>query len=219
MKNLKKSKKYCQRSNKMILRTYIILIILFIFNFENSAQTDTSAVFAKLDSINALKIDTVEIEQTKKNNPTRAFIYSAVVPGLGQAYNKKYWKIPIVYSTLGGVAFLFNKNNIQYKRHLEGITELYKFQNNEIEATTIFPDDSDISALTVQKDAYRRNRDLSALIFLAVYALNFIDATVDAHLSDFDISDNLTFNIQPEFLPLYAQKNSSTVGLTFSLNF
>lgn len=199
----------------MTVKRLIFIFIFVIISSENFAQTDSTSFDTESDTLIILEQDTVEITDPNKRNPTKAFIYSAVIPGLGQAYNRKYWKIPIVYTALGSVAFFFNYNNKLYKKYVTGLNELL----NDTIPITIFTDNPDVGTITQYKDNFRRNRDLSALIFIAVYALNFVDAVVDAHLSDFDISDDLSLKIRPEILPIYTQKNNKTIGLTFSFKF
>ena len=135
--------------------------------------------------------------------PSRAAFYSAVLPGLGQAYNKKYWKIPIVYAAIGtGVYFyIFNTNLYHryrdaYKSRLAGFTndEFYDIDNSGIIAGS--PDISD-SALQDAQEFYQRNKDLSLLITVGLYALNIIDANVDAHLKQYNVNEDLT--LRPVF--------------------
>ena len=220
MKNLTKSENYCQRSiNIMNVRIYIIISLFILISSENFAQTDSIKVDTESDTLIILEEEIIESECINTKNPTRAFLYSFVLPGLGQAYNTKYWKIPVVYSALGGVAFLFNYNNKQFNRYLTGLDELLRNKSDSTYAITIFTDNPEIETIKQYKDKFRRNRDLSAVIFIAVYVLNFIDATVDAHLYDFDISNDLSFKIKPEIFPIYTLKNSNTIGLTFSFKF
>lgn len=203
----------------MNVRIYIIISLFILISSKNFAQTDSIKVDTESDTLIILEEEIIESESINTKNPTRAFLYSAVVPGLGQAYNRKFWKIPIVYSTLGGVAFLFNYNNKQYNRYLYGYKELLEHGIDSTSQITIFTDNPEIETIKQYKDKFRRNRDLSAVIFIAVYVLNFIDAIVDAHLYDFDISDDLSFKIKPEVLPIYTLKNRNTIGLTFSFKF
>ena len=199
----------------MTVKTFIFIILFVLIGSENFAQTDSTSIDTESDTLIIFDEEIVQIKDLNKRNPTRALLYSAVVPGLGQAYNRKFWKIPVVYSAVGGVAFLFNNNNKQYNRYLKGLHELL----DTTVQITIFTDNPDVQTITQYKDNYRRNRDLSAVIFIAFYILNFIDATVDAHLSDFDISNDLSLKIKPEILPLYTQKKNNTIGLTFSFKF
>lgn len=203
----------------MTVKTVIFIIIFVIIGSESFAQTDSTSIDTNSDTIIILDEEIVEPINSQKKNPTRAFLYSVVVPGLGQAYNRKYWKIPIVYTALGGVAYFFNYNNIQYKRYLNDLSQINISEGDSTYIVTLLTGTTDKQTLTRHKDNFRRNRDLSALVFIFVYALNFIDATVDAHLSDFDISDDLSLMIKPEVLPIYSRKNNNTIGLTFSFKF
>jgi len=157
----------------------------------------------------------VTVSLSKKKSPKQAALFSAVLPGAGQVYNGKYWKVPIVYSALGTAAFLFQFNNKQYHKFLTG----YQQRIDTTLEETIFGEDVSTDRLLKYKNDTRRNRDLSVVIFLAVYGLNIIDATVDAELSDFDVSDNLSLNISPEIIPLFGKSRKNTVGLTLCFNF
>ncbi len=123
--------------------------------------------------------------------PSKAAFYSALVPGLGQAYNKKYWKIPLVYIGIGAGVYYYTWNNNkyhevrdEYKRRLDGTNDPNhpKYGSNFI---------SDDRILRAQK-SYQQNRDLSALIAAGFYILNIVDANVDAHLMQFNVNDNLS---------------------------
>lgn len=142
--------------------------------------------------------------------PARAGFYSAVLPGLGQAYNKKYWKIPVVYAALGSGIYLYvsndnlyNKFRNEYKSRLAG--------NEKID----FPQYSTETLIVGQK-GYRRNRDLSLLFCVVMYALNIVDANVDAHLMQFNVNDNLS--VTPDVLinPIDFRQNA---GLSMRLKF
>lgn len=119
--------------------------------------------------------------------PSTAAFYSAILPGLGQAYNKKYWKVPIVYAALGTSVYFYAQRNNQYtdfrdayKLRLQGATDDYPF----------FSDTQLINAMkSVKKD-----RDLLLMISIGVYALNIVDAVVDAHLKSFNVNEKLTFS-------------------------
>ncbi|MCF6365083.1 MAG: DUF5683 domain-containing protein [Bacteroidales bacterium] len=201
----------------METKFFFFLFLFANFFIQTNAQQDTSLIELTTDTVVISDI----IKPEKKHNPTTAIIFSAILPGAGQGYNNQYWKIPLFYSALGTTAFSFNYFNKQYQKYLDGLVERQKLTNGEITESelTIFTLEIDETTITQYKDKYRRNRDLSALVFLAVYALNIIDATVYAHLADFDVSDDLSLTIQPEVIPLYTIKNKNTVGLTFRLRF
>lgn len=155
---------------------YILLFLLF--HFQGNAQKEVSLRAA----------DTTRVE-INPNAPATAAFYSAVLPGLGQAYNKKYWKIPIVYLGLGiGIySYTWNQNKYhnyrdEYKRRLAGTAD----SNHPI-----YGGKSDDWVIRGQK-FHQRNRDLSALITAGIYILNIVDANVDAHLMQFNVNDNLS---------------------------
>lgn len=154
--------------------------------------------------------DTVKTNEIDPLTPAKAAFYSAILPGLGQAYNKKYWKIPIVYAAIGtSLYFYIDSNKIYhkvrdaYKRRLEGYSD----------DDYSYLDDSRLIA--VQK-GYQRNRDLSALFVVAFYALNIIDANVDAALLQFNVDENLS--VRPLIYPNDVTLKTN-VGLTLNYNF
>ncbi len=131
--------------------------------------------------------DTVKYKPIDPLAPSKAAFYSAILPGLGQAYNKKYWKIPIVYGGLAVGYYFYNDNNnfynefrAIYKRRLEGYTD-DKYYG-------IYSDNVLINA----QRTYQRNRDISLMVMIGIYVLNIIDANVDAHLIQFNVNENLS---------------------------
>ena len=131
-------------------------------------------------------------------SPSRAAFYSAVLPGLGQAYNRRYWKIPIVYGALGTGIFFYldNSNELNrfrdaFNRRLNGFTDDEFFDING-DGNTVTPDVSD-QALQDAQETAQRNRELALIITVGLYVLNIIDANVDAHLKQFNINDDLSF--------------------------
>lgn len=194
------------------------IVILLILCF-------TCSVFAQQDSIPAIKedqqIDSVKTELKKDGiimqeavlkkkveinplAPAKAAFYSAILPGLGQIYNKRYWKVPIVYAALGTSIYAYDFNNSRYKRfrtafkrRQAGFTddEFYDLPPiNDVPPTS--PEFS-TSALQDAQEKYQRDRDLMLLVTIGLYALNIIDANVDSHLKQFNVDDNLSFDIQP----------------------
>jgi hypothetical protein len=142
--------------------------------------------------------------------PSKAAFYSAVFPGMGQVYNKKYWKVPLVYGALGSTIYFYISNNKKYhqyrdvyKRRLEGFT------GDEFS----YLDDSRL--ISAQK-FYQKNRDLSALLTGLFYILNIVDANVDAHLMQFNVNDNLT--LKPElYRNEFTAKENLGICLTLKL--
>lgn len=155
--------------------------------------------------------DTQQKDILKIHSPHKATMYSALIPGLGQVYNKKYWKLPIIYGATGVLIYAFNFNNDQYNKYKNAYTDMDAGEISSFEGYT------STDQLTKLKDNYRRNRDLNVISLAAVYLLNVVDATVDAHLFDYKISDDLSLNIQPTLNKSIDYQ--STYGLCFRLSF
>jgi len=179
---------------------YILLFLLFQFHANAQKEIALRAADTTRTVINP-------------NAPAKAAFYSAVLPGLGQAYNKKYWKIPIVYIGLGiGIySYTWNQGKYhnyrdEYKRRLAGTAD----PNH-----TIYGGKSDDWVIRGQK-FHQRNRDLSALITAGIYILNIVDANVDAHLMQFNVNDNLS--VKPD-LNQNELDYKYNYGLTFTYNF
>lgn len=162
------------------------------------------------DTIVAVQEADIQEADEVMHSPRKATIYSAVLPGLGQAYNKKYWKIPLIYAGFGTIGYFVHWNNENYQLFRSGYIHLTDGNPDtqdylKIEAVRRNNYDLDNpnqfnnlkTALLRQQDYYRRNRDLLIIGFIGFYGLNIIDASVDAHLFDFDISDDLTLNWKP----------------------
>ena len=181
---------------------FIAIIFLFLGKPFVFAQDKTTPQKVVKDSLKSINIDPL--------TPAKAAFYSAVLPGLGQAYNKKYWKIPLVYGAIGTSLYFYIDSNKKYhqyrdayKRRLEGYND-DKF--NYLDTNRL---------ITAQK-FYQRNRDLSALFVVGFYALNIIDANVDAALIQFNVNENLSVNpiLYPDAVTFKAN-----VGLTLNYNF
>ena len=168
-------------------------------------------------------------------SPKKASIYAALFPGLGQIYNRKYWKLPIVYGGYAGLIYVLGWNNNQYKDYFQGYRiilqyssaanmkpEERKFLDNLIKNPSISLDNAStftyISAqLKSGKDYYQRNRNLTIVGIAALHVLSIIDASVDANLFDFDISDDLSMRIEP--MPIYLGNQEPIMGFNLSINF
>ncbi|MEE2700087.1 MAG: DUF5683 domain-containing protein [Bacteroidota bacterium] len=149
-----------------------------------------------------------EISQQQKS-PKKAALLSLSLPGLGQVYNKKYWKIPIIYAGLIASAYYINDNHNSYKEYKEAY--LIRIDSDPT-TTDEYVGQYSSSDLIVLKDFYRRNREISILCCIGVYILNVVDASVDAHLFDYDISDNISLHLSPK-----STKNFSGISLTLNL--
>jgi hypothetical protein len=145
-----------------------------------------------------------------KHSPKKASIYSAVLPGLGQIYNHKYWKVPIVYAGFGGLIYGVAYNSDKYKFYKDKYKYMLDNKVSEWEGITI-------RQAEVYKDFHKRWRDLLALGTAGFYVLQIIDATVDAHLINYDISEDIALVIDPTILSCNGIYNS--VGIKCCLSF
>ncbi|HJX71079.1 MAG TPA: DUF5683 domain-containing protein [Bacteroidales bacterium] len=150
----------------------------------------------------------------KHHSPTTAVIMSAIVPGLGQIYNEKIWKLPIIYGGEMAAINSFHFYQIRYKKVLSILKEDGGTGQEEYEVYGL-----SISSRNLERarDFYRRWRDYSGLVVVGVYALNIIDALVDAHFFEYDISDDLSLKIRPDILPY--DFHSRGIGLNICMRF
>ena len=179
----------------------------------------------------------VVFKKNENHSPKKAGMLSAIVPGLGQIYNRKYWKLPIVYAALGGVGYLAYTNTIYYNFWHDGliiknaITNKQKTDADFLNFATTNKYRSMTTSLTpsqlnnesesyfqTQNDYFRRNRDLSFFFLGLLYMANILDATVDGHLYNFDVTNDLSFHLQPTYISSFNQY-SSGLGLSISAKF
>ncbi len=182
----------------------VFYILLLVFLFENQtvfSQKVSNPIKAK-DTLKSAEIDPLR--------PSKAAFYSAILPGLGQAYNKKYWKIPIVYGAIGTSMYLYLDNNKKYNSYRDAYKRrLAGFNDDQYQ----FLDDS---RLIQAQRFYQRNRELSLLFVIGFYVLNIVDANVDAHLIQFNVNDKLS--LQPDVY-MNDINYKPNVGLTFNYKF
>lgn len=147
--------------------------------------------------------------------PSKAAFYSAVVPGLGQAFNKKYWKIPIVYAGIATGIYFHVKNGQDYDRFRDAYKRrLAGFTDDEFFGDGPTPIISNQRLIDAQRSA-QKNKDVSIIVALAFYMVNIIDANVDAHLGQYDVSDDLSIEPNFEINPLNTRPN---YGLALKFN-
>lgn len=167
------------------------------------------SLYYKEPEVKIVKRDTAE---SHKKSPTKAALLSAALPGAGQAYNEKYWKIPIVYFITGSLIYWADYNNKQYKRYLQA----YVYLTDENESTVDeFQGEVSQDNLLHYKNRFRRNRDITYLLVGAAYLFNIIDASVDAHFSDYDVGEDLSMNIVPTIITPGRSKPIAGVSLSF----
>ena len=159
----------------------------------------------------------VRFPSTDHPDPAKAAVYSALLPGLGQAYNGDWWHIPIWYGGLMVCAYTYHYNDMQYKR----FRYIYDIASD---SSSGYIGHIQASQAKVYRDLYRRYRDYSIVATIVVYALNVIDANVFAHMSDFNVNDDLSFNVKPAVIEpvdnrFYASASTMSYGLQMNLTF
>jgi hypothetical protein len=190
---------------------------LTVLPFTSVGQEESGSNQNKDKSKKQIKTDT---SFYNLHNPRKATIYSMILPGLGQTYNKKYWKIPIVYAGFGVCYYLISFNDKEYKAWREAYYHaLDNTDNSEPPVNDyeeMYGDYPDI--MKDQKDYYRRNRDLTYIFTGIWYLLNVVDAAVDAHLFSWEIDETLSLKFEPALTdPLYGYRPNGGIKLT--LNF
>ncbi len=202
----------------MILSKNIIFFLLVLVSGNIFGQTLT---------IDSTKLEEVPVKAEIVHSPKKATLYSAILPGLGQAYNKKYWKIPIIYAGFGTIGYFIGWNNGFYKTYKQAYSDLTDGNSEtnshlDLDAAQYYDLDNSTdynnfkTGLSNQSEYLRRNRDLLIISMIGFYGLNIIDASVDAHLFDFDISEDLTMNWQPAVKTFEKQL---VYGAYFTFNF
>jgi len=211
----------------------IKIVILFVYTFiafnlnaqnnkqqlVNSTLIDTS-IKVKADTTIPKDMTAKDTIVKKKHDPAKATRRSAIIPGWGQAYNHQYWKIPIVYGVLAVPASTFIYNNKWYKKTKDAYEIVVNEETDrydEIDPKLIDPATGmPLSAQDLQyyRNTFRRDRDYSILFFLIAWGVNVVDATVFGHLKDFDVSDDLSMHLQPDYNPVTKQPG---IGLAFNI--
>lgn len=195
--------------------TAIIVMPLFVLSQQHKdtippAKLVINDTTGKVIAKTPARIDTTKVQDSvvkRKHSPRKAAIRSAIIPGWGQVYNKKYWKVPIVGAAIGIPAWLVYYNQEWYKRTGYAVRVADAGNNLPVYLDKVDPEllalvkGKKVSTLINYRNEFRRNRDYAILFGLLFWGLNVIDATVDAHLKDFDVSNDLSFHIKPALLP------------------
>lgn len=182
-------------------------ILFFIGTLSLFAQTDSLTV--KEEKVLVVKDSLAPKEDYNPLAPAQAAFYSAVLPGLGQAYNKKYWKIPIIYAGIGTGIYFYIQNTNDYSRFRDAYKRrLAGFEDDEFQGIST-------DRLIDAQETASRNRDISIVVAIGFYMLNIIDANVDAHLRQYNISEDLTLQPKVEIDPINTVPN---YGLTLTFN-
>ncbi len=193
-------------------RIYILLLCLFTvtFSFTQNKEKDSTNIGLNNEVV-MLEDQPIVKKEIDPLRPSKAAFYSAILPGLGQAYNKRYWKIPIVWGAIGTGIYFYSRNDKQYNRYRDA----YKRR------LAGFKDDEFFGALSLDgleraQNQFRRNKEISLLVTVGLYVLNIIDANVDAHLLQFNVDENLSLSPHYQYNQM---ENAGDLGLTLNFKF
>lgn len=163
------------------------------------------------------ELPVIDTTVKESHSAHKATLYSMALPGLGQAYNKKYWKIPVIYTGFGLLAYNISVNAKEMNKFTDAFRYISSgdtsFTDNEY--VTKYPD---VNNLLRGRDYYRRRVELSVIFTAVWYIFNVVDAAVDAHFFDYDVSENLSLNIQPVILK-DPKSYHGTGGIRLTMNF
>ncbi|HRP56955.1 DUF5683 domain-containing protein [Agriterribacter sp.] len=208
-------------------KQHVLLIFLLAFCTQLlNAQNDTAITTPTADSLltmpDSVIKDTlpevVPADTSKKRSPAgTAALLSAILPGAGQVYNKKYWKLPLVYGALAFPTYTFIDNLKWFQRtrfafNVLSAKDTARYKDVYVRLQPLV-ERGDKSGLQNYRNEFRRNVDYSVLAFILIWGLNVVDATVDAHLRDFNITDDLSLQIKPGYMPV-----ANTAGIGIVLN-
>jgi hypothetical protein len=205
---------------------FIVIILAFLPDHYLLAQERNDSLHSQIEKKDTLILEGTKKDSSgksvlgldtalsKKHNPKVAIFRSAVIPGWGQAYNKKYWKIPIVYAALGTTAVVFLSNVKEYNVLRQAV--IYKSDTIPANDLLIPAEYRNlrVQSLIYIRNGYRQYIDYSVLVFLLAWGLNVVDAAVDAHLKAFDVSGDLSLKVKPGYDYL-----TNTSGLSLVLSF
>jgi hypothetical protein len=198
-------------SVRVVFITTLLFFLLYPDTVFGQAASGDTTIIVVTEGSGIQPAGIISPGDTIKHSPDRAIILSAVLPGLGQVYNKKYWKVPIIYGAEGALLYFIGYNQLKYKKFKDALFEK-PTEPVIIDGRAVNP-----SVLARGRDYYRRWRDLSVLGFAAVYFLNIVDAMVDANFFYYDVSDDLSLNINPALFNTFG--NTSAIGLSFQIGF
>lgn len=187
------------------MQRFILILALFLLGLTMMAQKNQTKQVVP-DSV-----------LEKKHSPTKATIMSLCLPGLGQIYNKKYWKVPIIYAGFGVLSYFIVFNTNYYLTYKSAYIESFNGDSagNYSDIVKKYSQASILSA----REYYRRDLEISIILTAVLYVLNITDAAVDAHLFTYDINKDLSFNVEPALIPPVPQYRNYSSGIRLCFKF
>lgn len=193
---------------------YRIILIVFLFVLFHQGLFSQQPAVEDTIPVKADVKDTVK-SVLNHHSVKRACWQSAVIPGWGQVYNKKWWKVPIIYAGFGGLGFAIGWNAKRFRTYSDAYRARVDGDSTTMDGYVgVYSEDN----LLVLKNYYKRNMNLACIFTGVLYALNIIDAAVDAHLFEYDISDDLTLRVEPQ-MQFSSEADKTVIGVNMTLRF
>lgn len=190
-----------------------VFILLFLIGQKSYGQVEMDTLAPGPIIIPDEIVEKIDGPRERVIDPNKALLMALVLPGAGQVYNEKVWKLPLLYSGVITTVYFLEFNNRRYKRFLVALDIVRDPSDNRPNPFPNLNQDGIIRNVNF----WRRNRDAMYMVFGAIYALSIVDAFVDAHLANFDVSDDLSFRIEPSVEPIMA--SNASLGISFKLKF
>ncbi|MDX5348572.1 MAG: DUF5683 domain-containing protein [Hymenobacteraceae bacterium] len=202
--------------------SFLFLVMLLAVASGNAAfaQIEEARPFGDTTETKKKRLKELESAPVAKNpkpgmsRPAKAALFSAILPGLGQVYNQKYWKLPILYAGAGAVGYFIVDNHNQYNQFKEAYEIRIDGDPNTVDEFDGRYSDNIVRA---RRNYFRRERDRFIIGAVLLYGLNIVDALVDAHLKDFDISDDLSMYVKPDLIPMHHRQLVPALTLTLDI--
>lgn len=216
------------KSTSKIRWSGVLVLLVFLLPLGIMAQEPVAAGQDTITEINAFHemadtippeiSDTLQIEEKPVHSPMKATMLSVALPGMGQVYNGRAWKVPFIYAGFGTIAWFVDFNNNQYQHFRTNWVARIDGNPNTVDEYPNIPADR----LQRIMNVYRRQLEITYILGVALYVLNVLDATVDAHLLDFDVGEDLSMKIRPSLMPanhVFGNSLTPLAGIRFSITF
>ena len=189
-------------------KAFFIFSTLLLIAFCSTAQDKGKAISKTADSLGKTISNSVDSLVKRRHNPKKATLYSVILPGMGQIYNRKYWKVPLVYAVVGTPVYMYLDNKKWYERTKQAALMLgstpmdtANWRNRVDEKLYVFFTRSNtLPSLLNYRNELRKSMDYSILFTMLCWGLNVMDATVDGHLKEFDVSPSISMHVKPTLL-------------------
>ena len=196
---------------------YLVTLLFILITIHLHAQDEFVEIQDSLYAEGVDLSDTIRFQSKwPDHKPGKASLYSAILPGLGQAYNKSYWKIPIIYGGFTGIAYWVSVQNQQYQTALRCLQDI---RDDDPETLPLECNNGNVSEEQLESlaDRFRRDRDYWIILGALFYGLNIVEAHVDAHLKEFSVNEELSFKLKPSFDMLPYGQMYSGIGIKMTL--